>query len=174
MCDCEYTKSVQETCCPILNLAYSLDRNPNIDTFKQLVDIVTSNECRGAKNRDNVITHSFDNVLLACVKKGIKPVVWIQHSDEIESLEYIWKDMPHMFCGNKKNSLLVYNDFEKAQRLKDFFENKAKDETEEIEVFDPNEGINRGICVATKQYHKIVGECLGYPQDDIDYFCYRK
>lgn len=80
-------------------------------------------------------------------KKCIKPVALLDDNDYV--LTVINTDnMNKLYI---KNKIIIYNDEIKARKLYDYLNNK-KDNKE------------------NKEYHQILGECLGYPQNDVDYF----
>ncbi len=138
-------------------IVLNLNKTPNIKLFNKLVELVTSDYCRGGINRDGIDTLAYEVTNLACVKKGIKPVAWLYDSKQIKDNEYIWKDMKHIFVDRSlvlkrlQKSILVYNNLERAISLKEYLENNVR-------RYDPD------------NYDRIIGMHLGYSQDDIDFF----
>lgn len=122
--------------------------NPNEKIFNSIVEQVNLVNCKGAINKDFIDTKPWDVVHIACVKKGIKPVALIGEYDEALSMVSNFENIKIKKIYKKT---IVYNDEEKAMKLYNHLLN-SKNKREDNE------------------HHQILGECLGYPQDDINYF----
>lgn len=132
--------------CDLLASVWNFFDNPTKNNFDKIVDNVGNDQCRGGINIDNIDIHDYDVVNLACVKKGLRQCCYFPyHTNNI--LKPIYENMN---CIKLKNGIIVYNDQEKANKLKDFFSHKF--------IGDQNEK------------HRTFGRLLGYPTDDIEYF----
>lgn len=156
---------------PLYGFVSDFYNDPSFDNFNVLVQNVNETNCRGAINKEGIDTCAFDVIGIACIAANIKPIAWLNYSEEFEKWQHIWSRMNHIiFQKNNKTNLIVYQDGqkEKAEKLADYLSNPNNIET----LFWEQDG--KSYIQNNYKYHQFVGELLGYPQSDIDYFNYRK
>ena len=120
--------------------------------FLNIVNLVTKDMVRGAINPDNAYNEiSFDIVDLALVYKGLKPMTAIC-DPRLRDI----KDILDLSYVEHKSILIAYKD------------EKLKSKAEELcEAFKNSKTYG-------DNFDQFVGECLGYPQKDIDCFIEKK
>jgi hypothetical protein len=165
-------KQISESDSNILNLAKAFNKEPTGANLSKLLPLITKNNTRGAVNREGIFTCCCLPVNLACMVRGWKDVC-------LEFKEYVTVS-EELLKKYGINILVVEGFHNTADNIKGvhrteyiLYRQSGYKEAKELQAHLNavyNVAKTQEVLVELLKDSELIGKCLGYPQDDIDFF----
>lgn len=169
-------KQLSQTDSNILNLAKAFNKDPTGANLSKLMPLITKNNIRGAVNRENIFTCCCFPVNLACMVRGWKDVC-------LEFKEYITAS-EELLKRYGISILVVEGFYNTTDDIKGvarteyiLYTNSGHKRAKELETHLNavyNIAKTHKVLVELLKDSELIGKCLGYPEDDIDFFMGRE